>query len=64
MQFKPWYEIYEENKDSIKDKDAFFKEWNKMHTKFLEKINIIPKPKWKGYEKQDKSRGNLFRNGE
>ena len=41
MQFKPWHEFYEKNKDSIKDYDTAFKQWNDMHTKFLEKINVL-----------------------
>jgi hypothetical protein len=41
MQFKPWHEFYEKNKDSIKDYDAAFKQWNDMHIKFLEKINVL-----------------------
>ena len=38
MQFIPWFEIYEKNKDSIKDKEQFFLEWRKKHKEFLERF--------------------------
>ena len=38
MQFKPWFQYYEENKDSIDDPDAAYKQWYNNHTKFLEQI--------------------------
>lgn len=44
MQFKPWFEIYEKNKDSIKDKEQFFLEWRKQHKEFLERAGHSPLP--------------------
>lgn len=41
MQFKPWYVLYEENKDKIEDINAFYKEWNEKHNAFLNKVNPL-----------------------
>jgi hypothetical protein len=38
MQFKPWHEFYEENKDHITDKEEAYQEWCRIQRKFLETV--------------------------
>ena len=41
MQFKPWHEFYEKNKDRIVDYDTAYKEYSKMQAEFVNKVNVL-----------------------
>jgi hypothetical protein len=53
MQFKPWFEIYKENKDNIKNPHEFFKQWEEFHHEFINDSYIIKRDsKWKQWKNE------------